>query len=65
MINYSFPTENGTNEEFGLDEKNDGNDVVNYAAGQLIDKILFDSRNDAVSDDDESMLSSTKQISMD
>ena len=60
MINYSFPTENSTTEEFGLDEENDGNDVVNYAPDQLIDDILFDSQDDTVSDDDENILNSTK-----
>ena len=60
MINYSFPKENSTTEEFGLDEENDGNDVVNYAPGQLINEILFDHQDDAVSDDDENILNSTE-----
>ncbi|CAF1442112.1 unnamed protein product, partial [Rotaria sordida] len=60
MINYSFRTENNTTEEFGLDEENDDNDVVNYAPDDLTDEILFDSQNDAVSDDDENILNSTK-----
>jgi len=60
MINYSFRTENNTTEEFGLDEENDDNNVTNYAPDQLIDEILFDPQNDAISDDDENILNSTK-----
>ncbi|CAF1619825.1 unnamed protein product [Rotaria magnacalcarata] len=60
MINYSFRTENNTSEEFGLDEENDDNDVVDYASDQLIDEIPFDPQNENVSDDDESILNSTK-----
>ncbi|CAF4626489.1 unnamed protein product, partial [Rotaria socialis] len=60
MINYSFPTENNTAEEFGLYEENDDNDVVNYAAGQPIDEILFDFQQDVVSSDDYDILNSTK-----
>ncbi|CAF4009907.1 unnamed protein product [Rotaria magnacalcarata] len=60
MINYSFRTENITDEEFGLDEDNDDNDVVNYAIDQPIDEILFDFQHDVVSDDDYDILNSTK-----
>jgi hypothetical protein len=60
MINYSFRTENNTTEEFGLDEENDDHNVTNYAPDQLIDVILFDPQNDAISDDDENILNSTK-----
>ncbi|CAF4569429.1 unnamed protein product, partial [Rotaria magnacalcarata] len=54
MINYSFRTENNTSAEFGLDEENDDNDVVDYASDQLIDEIPFDPQNENVNDDDES-----------
>ncbi|CAF5072903.1 unnamed protein product, partial [Rotaria sp. Silwood1] len=60
MINYSFRTENNTTDEFGLDEENEDNDVINYAPDQLIDEILFDAQSDGVSDDDENILNSTK-----
>jgi hypothetical protein len=60
MINYSFRTENNTTEEFGLDEENDDNDVVNYALDQPIDEGLFDYQNDIVVDDDYDILNSTK-----
>ncbi|CAF1333947.1 unnamed protein product [Rotaria sp. Silwood1] len=60
MINYSFRTENNTPDEFGLDEENEDNDIINYAPGQLIDEILFDAQSDGVSDDDENILNSTK-----
>lgn len=59
MINYSFRTESNITEEYGLDEENDDNDIVNDAPDQLIDETLFDSQEDA-SDDDETILNSTR-----
>ncbi|CAF1504508.1 unnamed protein product, partial [Rotaria sordida] len=59
-INCIDDLKNNTTEEFGLDEENDDNDVVNYAPDDLTDEILFDSQNDAVSDDDENILNSIK-----
>ncbi|CAF4659784.1 unnamed protein product, partial [Rotaria sp. Silwood2] len=53
MINYSFRTENKATEEFGLDEENEDNDIINYAPDQLIDEILFDPQSNVVSDDDD------------
>ncbi|CAF5110775.1 unnamed protein product, partial [Rotaria sp. Silwood1] len=47
-------------DEFGLDEENEDNDVINYAPDQLIDEILFDAQSDGVSDGDENILNSTK-----
>ncbi|CAF4633583.1 unnamed protein product [Rotaria magnacalcarata] len=58
-INCLNGLKNNTSEEFGLDEENDDNDVVNYAPDRLIDEIPFDPQNDNVSDD-ESILNSTK-----
>ncbi|CAF3074835.1 unnamed protein product [Rotaria sp. Silwood2] len=60
MINYFLRTENDTTEEFGLDEENDDNDVINYTPDQLIDEIPFDPHSHNLSDDDESILNSTK-----
>ncbi|CAF5164993.1 unnamed protein product, partial [Rotaria magnacalcarata] len=59
-INCLDDLKNNTSEEFGLDEENDDNDVVDYASDQLIDEIPFDPQNEKVSDDDESILNSTK-----
>ena len=60
MANYSFRAENSIVEEYGLDEENDDNDVTNDASGPSIDELLFDSPGYADSDDDESMLNSTR-----
>ena len=60
MINYSFRTEKNIAEEFGLDEENDDNDVITYVSDEPIDETLFDFKNDAVCDNDEDILNSTK-----
>jgi hypothetical protein len=60
MINYSLPTANNIDDEFGLDEENDDNNVENYTQDQSIDETPSSLQDDPVSDDEEDILNSTK-----
>jgi hypothetical protein len=60
MSNYSLPTANNIDDEFGLDEENDDNNVENYAQDQSIDETPSSLQDDPVSDDEEDILNSTK-----
>jgi hypothetical protein len=60
MINYSLPTANNIDDEFGLDEENDDNNIENSTQDQSIDETLSSLQNDPVSDDEKDILNSTK-----
>ncbi len=60
MSNYSLPTANNIDDEFGLDEENDDNNVENYTQDQSIDETPCSLQDDPVSDDEEDILNSTK-----
>jgi hypothetical protein len=60
MISYSLSTANNIDDEYGLDEENDDNNVQNYTQDQSIDETLSSLQNDPVSDDEEGILNSTK-----
>ena len=59
LIDYSFPTETDTMDEFGLDEENDDNDETTDAQDQPIDEELLDCAVESETDD-EDILDSTK-----
>ena len=59
LIDYSFPTETDTMDEFGLDEENDDNDETIDAQDQPIDEEISDCVVEPETDD-EDILDSTK-----
>lgn len=59
MINYSLPTVNCVDDEFGLDEENDDNAVENHARDEPVDESLSSLQSDQ-SSDDENILNLTK-----
>jgi hypothetical protein len=60
MINYSLPAANNIDDEFGLDEENDDNNVENYTQDRSVDETLSSLQDDPISDDEEDILNSTK-----
>jgi len=59
MINYSLPT-SVIDDEFGLDEEDDENNVENHQQDQTIDESFSNLQIEQVSDEEEEILCSTK-----